>query len=386
MTLISKAQDSLLDDDQRMLVDAARKWIERRYSTEQRKAIRASAEGFSGECWAEMAEMGWLGLGLPEEAGGFGGVQEAALVAEQLGRALTLEPWLGCIALAAPVLAASSAPAASSLLARVTQGEERVALAAFERQGRHDAFDVRTQALATPQGFVLQGHKTLVLGGAQAGQLIVLARLTGGARERAGLGLFLVPASATGLQQRSLPSYDGRLLSELVLQDVAVPASARIDQDDQAWSWVEAALDRAIVMQCAECVGAMDRLIDITRDYTLQRKQFGRSVASNQVVQHRLVDLWVTAQQLRSVTDAALDALQGDAATRSRMVSVAKAFLCNQGRLVGEDGVQLHGAIGMTDDYVVGHYYKRLAASVNFLGDENWHLERLDALEGLKAA
>jgi butyryl-CoA dehydrogenase len=190
-----------------------------------------------------------------------------------------------------------------------------------------------------------------------------------------------VPAGAPGVHVRALPTYDGRQTADVALRGVRVPASARVGAAGGAWPAVEAAIDRATVLLCAECVGAMDRLIEMTREYTLARRQFGRTIASNQVVQHRLVDLWVAAQQARAVVAAAVEALDDAPARRARAVSLAKAFVCAQGRAVGEDGVQLHGAIGMTDEYAVGHYYKRLAAAANLFGDEPWHLARLDALE-----
>ncbi|MFO1199616.1 MAG: acyl-CoA dehydrogenase [Burkholderiaceae bacterium] len=376
---------SLLDDEQRMLLDAARKWAERRYGFEQRQAALASTDGFSREHWREMAEMGWLGLGLPEACGGYGGALEAALVAEQLGGALSAEPWLANTGLAGPLLAAlhaQGATAAAPLLSALAAGESMLALAAFERQGRHDAFDVATRALPGADGSLLiDGRKTLVLGGGAARTLLVLAREHGDARATDGLSLFAVPADAPGVHVRALPTYDGRQTADVALRGVRVPPAARLGAAGGAWSAVEAALDHATAMLCAECVGAMDRLIDMTREYVLARKQFGRTIASNQVIQHRLVDLWVAAQQARALTAAAVDALADTAPRRARAVSLAKAFVCAQGRAVGEDGVQLHGAIGMTDEYAVGHYYKRLAAAANLFGDEPWHLARLDALE-----
>jgi alkylation response protein AidB-like acyl-CoA dehydrogenase len=384
MTSFAMSSDALLTDDQRLLVEAARKWVERRYSFKQRMANLSEPQGYSQQAWQEMADMGWLGLGLPEAVGGYGGAAEAALIAEQLGQGLVVEPWLGTISLAAPILALAAEQgvnaASLELLSDVTTGTRRIALAAWERQGRHDASDVLTRAKAQPDGsYLLEGRKTLVLGGAHAQTLLVLARESGGQHDTAGLSLFLVADSTTGVHIKSLPTYDGRQVAEIVLDKVRLPSNARIS--GRAWDWVEASIDHATVMLCAECVGAMEHVIKQTLEYTQVRKQFGRSIASNQVVQHRLVDLWVIAQQMRAVTEAAVDSLAGPSKERKRRVSLAKAFLSSQGRFVGEDAVQLHGAIGMTDDYQVGQYYKRLAAAVNLFGDEAWHLERLDRLE-----
>ena len=361
----------------RMLADTAARYVERSYGFAARTKALGEPDGFSRARWAEFAGMGWLGIGLPEECGGFGGAPEQAVLAEALGRALAVEPWLANAALAGPLLAASSSDAQRAHAAAMVEGRKMLALAAFERQGRHDAFDVATVARRDGAGWRLDGAKTLVLGGGGADLLLVLARTSGTQRDPHGLSLFAVPADASGLRVAALPTYDGRQTADVTIADVVAPADTLVGEVDTAWPAVEAALDRATVMLCAECVGAMSLAWETTREYLKTRRQFGRAITDNQVIRHRLVDLHVATEQARAITESAADRLADEPAARRRAVSLAKAFVSSAGRRVGEDAVQLHGAIGMTDEYVVGQCYKRLAAAANLFGDEGWHLERL---------
>lgn len=362
------------------LRDSARRTLERSYPFDARCQAWRSAQGFSSTQWAQFADLGWLGIGLPEDLGGLGGLAEQAVLAEELGRALVIEPWLANCGLAGPLLAEAADPGRHDqrdLVAQMARGQTRLALAAWERQGRHDAFDVQTVAVREGDGWRLAGPKTAVLGGGSAQHWLVLARSAGSTREPDGLSLFLLAAGTPGASLRALPTYDGRHTADLLLQDVRLPDSARIGAAGGAWPAVARAIDRATVLLCAESVGAMARCFDSTRSYLGTRKQFGQRIIDNQVVKHRLVDLFVAIEQARAITEAAASAFDGDDALRERAVSLAKAFVGPAGRRVGEEAVQLHGAIGMTDDLEVGQAYKRLAAAANLLGDAHWHGKRL---------
>ena len=373
------------DDLAHELRTSARQTLERSYPFDARCQAWRSEQGFSSEQWARFAELGWLAIGLPEDLGGLGGLADQVALAEELGRALVVEPWLANCGLAGPLLAEAADAHRHDqrdLAARMARGETKLALAAWERQGRHDAFDVATTAVADGGQWVLNGRKTGVLGGGSAQHWLVLARIAGPTRSLDGLSLFLLPAGTPGASLHALPTYDGRHTGDLVLNAVTLPDSARIGPAGQAWPAVARAIDRATVLQCAESVGAMARCLDTTRSYLGTRKQFGRLIIDNQVVKHRLVDLFVAIEQARAITEAAADAFDGDAALRERAVSLAKAFVGPAGRRVGEDAVQLHGAIGMTEEYEVGQAYKRLAAAANTLGDAHWHGQRLLARTG----
>jgi butyryl-CoA dehydrogenase len=225
---------------------------------------------------------------------------------------------------------------------------------------------------AHPSSFPIKGS-----GGGSAQHWLVLARSSGAPRDQDGLSLFVLPAGTPGANVHALPTYDGRHTADLVLDGVQLPDSARVGAIGQAWPVVARAIDRATVLLCAESVGAMARCLNATRDYLGTRKQFGQRIIDNQVVKHRLVDMFVAIEQARAITEAATQAFDGDAALRERATSLAKAFVGPAGRRVGEDAVQLHGAIGMTEEYEVGQACKRLAAAANLLGDAHWHGTRL---------
>jgi butyryl-CoA dehydrogenase len=372
-------------DELGMLRDAALRWVEREGGFEARRAALACPEGFSTERWRAFADMGWLALGLPDDCGGIGDARHAAIVADALGRANAVEPWLANVGLAAPLLAAlratPDAPAdretCDTLLAGIAAGECRVALAAWEPQGRHDASDVTTRAERVAAGWRLTGVKTLVFGGGAVDTLLVLARVHGTAREADGLSVFEVPVDAPGLARRALPTYDGRQAADLRLDGVVVPAGARLGAAGGAWPAVEAAIDHATALACVEAVGTMQAVLDTTRAYLQQRRQFGRPLAANQVLRHRLVDLLVSIEQSRAISLAAVERLGDAPALRRRAVSLAKAFVSPAARACGEEGIQLHGAVGMTEETAIGHMATRLVGFANFLGDEAWHLERL---------
>jgi butyryl-CoA dehydrogenase len=371
-------------DERAMLREAALRYVERDYPMEARRAALASPEGFSRERWRAFADMGWLALGLPEDCGGLGDAADAEIVAHALGRALALEPWLANVGLAAPLLAGlrasgdtASGEACRTLLAGLAAGETLLAVAAWEPQGRHDAFDVTARATRTAAGWRLDGVKTLVLGGGAADVLLVIARESGGPRDRHGLSAFAVPASTPSLARRGYPTYDGRQTADLRLDGVELPAAALLGEAGGVWPALEAAIDHATALACAEAVGTMEQVLETTRAYLQQRRQFGRTLISNQVLRHRLVDLWVPIEQSRAIAGAAVARLGDAPGARQRAVSIAKAYVSPAARRCGEDGIQLHGAIGMTDETGIGQAAKRLVGFANLLGDEAWHLERL---------
>jgi len=374
------ARDS---EERAMLREAAARYVERDCTFDARRAALATPEGFSRERWRAFADMGWLALGLPEDCGGLGDAGDAEVVAHALGRAIALEPWLANVGLAAPLLAALRTEAGpdevrcAELLAALAAGERMIALAAWEPQGRHDAFDVETRAVRDGDGWRLDGIKTGVLGGGAADVLLVAARESGRPREPAGLSVFAVPADAGGLARHALPTYDGRQTADLRLDGVRLPAGARLGAARGAWPALELAIDTATALACAEAVGTMQAVLETTRAYLQQRRQFGRPLAANQVLRHRLVDLYADIEQSRAIAGAAVGRLGDAPGARRRAVSLAKAFVTPAARRCGEEGIQLHGAIGMTDEVAIGHLAKRLVGFANLLGDEAWHLERL---------
>ncbi len=359
-----------LDDNQQMLADSAIRYLERGYGDAQRNASAAHVDGCDPARWAEFAEFGWLALSVPEEDGGLGGsLADFCVLAEQLGRGLIVEPLVAGAALAGMLLADLPASALrGSWLANLASGTERLAFAPWEAQARHNPAAIATRAVPTDAGWQLDGAKGLAPGAAGADAFILAARTGGGT-----LGLFLVEAQASGLQVDACALYDGRHAASLKLEGVTQASLLAEGSDEEILQLINHALDRAAIAHGAETVGTMAQALDITRDYLGTRKQFGKAIATNQVIQHRLVDLFVEIEEARSLVRAAA------LTPTPRMAAACAAYISQAARHVWEEAIQLHGAIGMTEEYVIGGYVRRLALAASLYGDSHHHLERLAA-------
>ena len=371
-----------LSENQAMLAESARKYVERGYDAKVRAASLAHPHALMPERWHEFAEMGWLALPLPEDAGGLGGsLADSCVLAEELGRGLVLEPWIACALMGAGLLAeAGSAAQRAHWLPALAAGERRVALAAWEPGGRFDATHVTCRAEPDGDGYRLHGVKEIVLGAAGADAVIVSAQINA-TDGRLAPGLFLVDAAS--LAGRLVPHalVDGSGAAQLRLDGVRVAADARLDGAPDSARALDRALDCAIVAHAAQTVGVMARALEITLEYLKTRKQFGRVIAGNQVIQHRLVDLYVAVEEGRALVRAAAHAFAGSDAERRLHASAARVHVAQAARLAWEEAVQLHGAIGMTDEYVLGAYVKTLALAHSLFGDAEQHLERMAVAE-----
>jgi alkylation response protein AidB-like acyl-CoA dehydrogenase len=374
--------DFTLSETQRLLADTTERLVRERYGFEERRKILAGPDGFSRPLWATFAELGLTGLGIAEAHGGLGGgTAEIAVVAEAFGRALVVEPYLPTIVLGAGTLdLAGSDAQRAELLPRVAAGELFLALAHGEPKSRYTLCHVETRAAADGGDYLLAGAKAVVLGGDAADHFLVSARTAGGTNDPHGISLFLVPRDAAGLAIRAYPNIDGTRAADLRLDRVRVPASARIGQDGQALPIVAHAIDRGIAYLCAEAVGAMQALNALTLDYLKTRTQFGVPIGSFQVLQHRMVDMEVALEQARSMAILAADrADDPHPQERRRAVSAAKVQIGRSARLIGQSSVQMHGGIGITDEYAGGHYFKRLTIIDRTFGDADHHLARFAA-------
>lgn len=370
-----------LSDEQRLIGDNVARLMKEHGGFEARKAHVRSALGFSEDLWRRYAELGLLGLPFAEDDGGFGGgAVETMIVMEAFGRALALEPYLASVVLAGGALRrAGGAEQRSQLIPAIASGELRLALAHAEPRSGWDALDVAATARREGSGFVLNGEKGLVLHGDSAHKLIVLARVGGGRRDRAGLGLFLVDAGAPGLTRRGYPTQDGLRAAEISLADVRVDAADALGDPEGAGPILEAVLDEARAALCAEAVGAMAEAMEMTTDYLKTRKQFGAPIGSFQALQHRAADMVVALEQARSMMYfAAMTADEADPRERAKAISAAKAQIGISARFVGQQATQLHGGIAMTHEYKLGHLFKRLTMIDKTLGDSDWHLRRLE--------
>lgn len=377
----TEANDTVVDDNQAMLTESARKYVERGYTPALREASLESAHGCSPERWAEFAELGWLALPLPEDDGGLGGsLGDMCALAEQLGHGLVIEPLIACGVTAARLLQATAdAQQRAQWLPALAAGEKRVAFAAWEPQSRFDATQIKTRAERVDGGYRLSGTKELVAGAAGADAIIVSARCEPTGEP----ALFLVASDAAGLSLQSYAMVDGRHAAHVHLTAVTVSDSARLSAAPDVAHAIEEAMDYALVVLCAETTGVMANALQTTLDYLRQRKQFGRILASNQALQHRLVDMHIAVEETRALVFAAAQAFGGDALQRRAHVAAAKAFTAQAARLLWEESVQMHGAIGLTNEYQLGRYVRHLATAHVYGGDFEHHLERLAAAEDL---
>ena len=372
--------DFNLSEEQNLLKDAVDKLVLKQYGFEQRRRNAGDAGGWSRAFWSQLAEQGFLALPFAAEHGGLGyGPVELMLVMEALGRGLVLEPYLSTVVTAGAVLRQAASPEQQErLIPRIAGGELVLALAHNEVQSRYELGDVLTTASADKGGYVLHGTKVVVAHGDSADLLIVPARTAGGRRDREGVSLFLVPADAAGLRRRGYRTQDGLRAADLIFDAVHVPADALIGPRGGGLPLLECAMDAAIAALAAEGVGCMQALLDLTVDYLKQRNQFGGPIGRFQALQHRAAEMLIELEQARSMAlYAALMVQQPDLAERRRALSAVKVQIGKSGRFIAQQAVQLHGGIGVTEEYAVGHYFKRLSMMETLFGDIDHHLARL---------
>ncbi|MEP7300317.1 MAG: acyl-CoA dehydrogenase family protein [Caldimonas sp.] len=363
-------------DDQEMLRDTVRKWVEKDYDFERRRAI-VKAGGFSREAWQGLAGLGLTSLAVPEAQGGMGfGAVDAMVVMEELGRGLVLEPFAAVSLVATGLLGAGQVPSTSLWLEGIAQGRELVVLAHEERRSRYRLDRAETRAEHTSGSWRLTGTKTVVPAGGHAGAFIVSARTPPGGGSPGGIALFLVSRGESGLAVKPYPTQDGSAAADLILDGATgielLPAG-------EALPALEHAVDVGIAAACAEAVGAMDRLVALTVEYMNTRKQFGVAIASFQALRHRIADVKMQLELARSMSYFATLKLGEAAPARRRALSQAKVQLGQSMRFVGQQCIQLHGGIGVTDEYAASHYFKRLTVLELSFGDTMFHLGEVSA-------
>ncbi len=372
-------------EEQQQFADALKRWIGRDYGFEQRRAIVASSAGTSAAAWATLAELGMTALPVPEQQGGFdGGAVDLFVVMRELGRGLVVEPYFATV-LGAHFLKLGGRHGA--LLEKVATGELKLACALGERQSRHDLRDIATRAEAAGEGWRLSGEKKAVIHGAEAGVLIVSARSSGARCEEAGISLFAVPIDTPGVHLTGYRTLDGLRAADVRFDAVEVRADALLGEAGAGWDLLEAGADHGAGLLCAEALGAMEALFDATLDYLKTRRQFGVPIGKFQALQHRMADMYIHLEQARSMALLAAVTLDGsDAAERRRVVAAAKYRVGQAARFIGQQAVQLHGGMGVTDELAAAHYFKRLSMIEVTLGDRDHHLARFIAAPGFQEA
>lgn len=382
--------DFNFSEEQQMIRDSLARLIRDQYDFDTRMKVVRSDSGWRPEMWAQLAELGLLMAPFSEEDGGLGGGPlDAMIVMEEFGKGLVLEPYVPSVVCGGGFLKLAGTTAQKEEhLQAIMGGASTFAFAYAEPRGRYNLADLETTAKKDGSAYVLNGHKSVVIGAPWADKLIVTARTGGDRRDRGGISVFIVDKSAAGVTTRDYPTVDGRRASEVYLENVSVGAGALIGAEGEGLGLIERVVDEATVMVCAEAMGAMGVAHQMTVEYSRTRKQFGIPIGKFQVLQHRMVDMFMEHEQSISMTYMATLKLDEDEITRKKAVSAAKVRIGQAGRFVGQESVQIHGGMGMTEELAVGHYFKRLTMVDSEYGNVDHHMRRYTALsaEGHKIA
>ena len=371
-----------LSEEQKMIQQSVERFVQENYDLTNRVKISSEDPGYSQEYWTAMAELGWLGLAFSEEEGGFGGNQIDTLVLmEQFGKGLVLEPFLANIVLGGGAIKRGGSPAIKeSILPNLIEGNLQVTLAYAEEQSRFDIEDVATAAREDGSNFIINGKKSMVLNAESADKIVVVTRTSGSQVDEDGISLFLVDATSKGIERENFPTVDGLRASEITFTDVEVSSDNLIGEKDKGFSILQAVVNDAILALSAEAVGAMEVLYKDTVEYTQQREQFDHPLSDFQVLQHRMVDMFMEYEQCKSLLYMATMKNEESAPDAKKAISGLKYQVGKAGKFVGQQSVQLHGGMGVTDELNVGHYFKRLTTIGTIFGNADFHLKQYTSL------
>lgn len=374
--------DFTFTKEQELLRDSVARFLGARYDLEKSRSAVKSDAGWQPAVWRGFAEeLGILGATLPEDVDGMGGGPiEMMVIAEELGRALVVEPYVDTVIVGAGLLKRSGGAAADALLRQIVDGTARTAFAALEPTSGHTMRDLSTTARRDGDSWVLDGSKTVVTSAPLATHLIISARTAGARRDESGISLFLTEFDAAnpsaGVEIHSYRTIDDRVASDITFTEFRLPDAALLGTEGDAWSSIEATADEAIAAIAAEAVGCMRKVLADTVEYAKQRQQFGQPIGSFQVLQHRMVDMYMELEQAIAAAYLAIHSLNAAPADRARAASAAKVTVSRAARFIGQNSVQLHGAMGMTEELAIGHYFKRLTAIEHEFGSTDHHLAR----------
>lgn len=375
--------DFSFTEEQTLLRNSVQRFVQDNYDLESRRKIVNSEEGMSREHWATFAELGLLMAPFPEEYGGLGGDNiDTMVIMEEFGKGLVVEPYLQTVVLAGTcIVEGGSEDQKQTLIPEIAGGEKIYAMAYAEPQSRYNLADVTTKAEKSGDGYTLNGYKAVVIGAPWADRLIVSARTSGGERDEEGVSLFIVEKDAAGVSTRDYPTVDGLRASEVTLENVSVGADALLGGEGKGLGVLEKAFDYGIAALAAEACGALRVLTDSTVDYCKTREQFGQPIGKFQVLQHRMVDMFMETEQTVSMTYMVNLKLKEDEVERKKAASAAKVQIGKSGKFVGQSAVQLHGGMGMTDELHIGHFFKRVTMMDTLFGNVDHHLKRYTALD-----
>ena len=375
-------------EEQSMVRDTVASFLQDKYDFETRRKIVASESGWRADYWQAFAEeLGILGASFSEELGGLGGgAIDNMIIMEEFGKALVIEPYLGTVVIGGGFMKHSGYAGAASVIEGIIAGTTTIAFAYAEPQGRYTWQDLKTTAKKDGSGYVLNGHKAVVVGAPFASHLVVTARTGGAQRDTGGVSVFLVDKTLPGIVTRDYPTVDGGRASEVYFENVSIPADALIGEEGNGLPLVNRVLDEATAAVGAEAVGVLRKLHEGTLDYAKQRKQFGTAISNFQVLQHRMVDMFIEVEQAVSMTYMATIKLDESDAERAKAVSAAKVRIGRACKFVGQNAIQIHGGMGMTDELAIGHYFKRASIIEGLFGSVDHHLKRYEGLSFGQAA
>jgi alkylation response protein AidB-like acyl-CoA dehydrogenase len=374
--------DFTFNEEQTLIQDQVDQFVLKEYDWETRQSLSNSDLGFGQENWQKFAELGWLGISVSEDSGGFGGSAiESMLIMEAFGKGLVVEPFLETMIMSGGLIDAhGSDQQKASILEPAISGEMQLALAYAEPQSRFNLSDVVTEAKPEGDNFVLNGYKSVVMNGPSANKILVSARTSGSQLEENGLTLFIVDADSDGLNKTNYKTVDGRRASDISLENVTVSKDDVVGGVDSGFEILDLAIDKAILAISAEAVGAMEVLYKATVEYTKTREQFGTAIGKFQVLQHRMVDMFMEYEQCKSLLYMATMKQEEGAAYAKKAISGLKYQVGKAGKFIGQQAVQLHGGMGVTDELNVGHYFKRLTTIGTIFGNTDYHLKKYTSL------
>jgi len=367
-----------LSEEQKMIQQSVERFVQENYDLTNRIKISSEDPGYSKDYWSSMAELGWLGLAFEEEDGGFGGNQIDTLVLmEQFGKGLVLEPFLANVVLGGGAIKrGASQTIKDSIIAGIMDGSMHVTLAYAEEQSRFDIEDVATSAREEDGNFIINGKKSMVLNAESADKIVIVARTSGSQVDENGISLFIVDATSEGIERENFPTVDGLRASEVIFENVKVPSENLIGEKDKGFEILQAVVNDAILALAAEAVGAMEVLYKDTVEYTQQREQFDHALSDFQVLQHRMVDMFMEYEQCKSLLFRATMETVQDPKLSQRTVHALKHLIGKSGIFVGESAVQLHGGMGVTEELRIGHFFKRLLVIDSQFGNADFHLNK----------
>ena len=365
-------------EEQALLDNMVTSFVRDNYDWETRCSIVKTEEGWKKENWSQFAELGLLGVPFSEKHGGLGGSPtDLMIIMEQFGKGLVVEPYLPSIILAGGLITnLGSEKQINEIVPKIISGDERYVFAYAEHQSRFDLFDVKTSAVEDGDNYVINGFKSVVFGACAATHVIIAARTSGDQRSKNGITLFIAEVSLPGITLQNYPTIDEYRASEVIIENLTLSKDSILGNIDEAYEAIEEEIDKSTIAVCAEALGVLEVLKDSTTDYCKNRKQFGQPISKNQVIQFRLVDMMMEYEQAKSILYMAITSDLSNAVERRKAVSALKSRMGQAIKFVGENAIQLHGGMGMTEEYMISHYFKRATMIGVLFGNVDYHMKR----------